>query len=417
MPRLGPVTLAGLAARLGLPATHVDAALHQLESEGLVLRGAFLPDAPFAPDAPHWCDRAALARVHRTTLGRLRREIEPVATADFVRFLLRWQHAAPGARLHGAHGAAAVVGQLQGFHAAAGAWERGILPARVAGYDPGLLDQLCLSGEVAWGRLAVAAEPDAGPRRRAAPTRHAPIALARRADLPWLLAATAGEPPPLGASARALVDLLERCGACFLGDLAAMTGRLPAEVEAGLWELVSAGLVTCDGFAGLRSLVEPPPRHRARRPGQGGGRWALLRPRPGGRPPPSPPPLEELAAQLLRRWGVVFRDLLARETGAPPWRELLPIYRSLEARGELRGGRFVAGLSGEQFALPEAVEALRAVRRSPREGERVELSAADPLNLLGILLPGPRTPATLGTRIAFVDGVPAPAAAEAAGTR
>jgi ATP-dependent Lhr-like helicase len=276
------------------------------------------------------------------------------------------------------------------------------------------------------------------------------VTLALRGDLPWLLTASAVEPPPLGASARKLVELLGRCGACFLPDLAAMTGRLPGEVEGGLWELVSAGLVTCDGFAGLRSLVEPPPRHRPRRPGHGGGRWALLRPRPGGRPPPSPPgaaahappahpspahpwpagapgaadapppaarpPLEELAAQLLRRWGVVFRDLLARETGAPPWRELLPIYRSLEARGELRGGRFVAGLSGEQFALPEAVEALRAVRRSPREGERVELSAADPLNLLGILLPGPRTPATLGARIAFVDGVPAPAQATLAWT-
>jgi len=449
MPHLGPVTLGGLAARLALPVADLNIALHQLESEGLLLRGAFLRGEPYSPGAPHWCDRAALARIHRMTLGRLRREIEPVATADFVRFLGHWQHAAPGRRLHGLRGVAAVVGQLQGFQAAAGAWEREVLPARIAGYEPGLLDSLCLSGEVAWGRLAVTAEPGEAPRRRAAPTRHAPITLALRQDLPWLLAATAGEPPALGASARRLVELLGRCGACFLPDLAAMTGRLPGEVESALWELVSAGLVTCDGFAGLRALVEPPPPHqRPSRPGHGGGRWALLRPGPLVEPPPGARPAGALAApgrlpapapagtapgprpaaptgpsmlelaarQLLGRWGVVMRDLLARETAAPPWRELLPIYRALEARGELRGGRFVGGFSGEQFALPEAVEALRAVRRAPKEGERLEISAADPLNLVGILTPGPRVPATLGARIAFVDGVPGPAVAMPGGS-
>jgi ATP-dependent Lhr-like helicase len=400
MPYLGPVTAAGTAARLGLPAHLVDVAVHRLESEGLVLRGSFT-----GGEGTEWCDRALLARIHRLTLGRLRREIEPVSGADLVRFLLRWQHAAPGARLHGARGVAEVVGQLQGFHAAAGAWEREILPARVAGYDPGLLDSLCLSGEVAWGRLAVAPDATDAPRRRAAPTRHAPVTLALRTDLPWLLAAAGGEAPALGASARALVELLGRCGACFLPDLAAMTGRLPGEVEGALWELVSAGLVTCDGFAGLRSLLDPPPRHRPRRPGHGGGRWALLRPPlAGGTAEPSP--LEPVARQLLARWGVVFRDLLAREPLAPPWRELLPVYRTWEARGELRGGRFVAGLSGEQFALPGAVDALRAVRRSPRDGERVELSGADPLNLVGTVLPGARVPATLGERVVYVDGVP-----------
>jgi ATP-dependent Lhr-like helicase len=431
MPRLGPVSLSGLQGRLGLPGPLLDAALHQLESEGLVLRGPFLAEEPFSPGSPHWCERGLLARIHRLTLGRLRREIEPVATADLLRFLLRWQHAAPGTRLHGARGLAEVVGQLQGFHAAAGAWEREILPARVSGYEPSLLDQLCLSGEVAWGRLAVAGEPGAEPRRRAAPTRHAPIALALRADLPWLLDAYAGNPPAIGASARGLVDLLVRCGACFLPDLAAMTGRLPAEVERALWELVSAGLVTCDGFAGLRALVDPAQRHERRRPAQVGGRWALLR-LPGGGPggeaqgagrAPSvpagaggarsarPEEAEHVARQLLRRWGVVVRDLLARETAAPPWRDLLRAYRALEARGEIRGGRFAAGFTGEQFALPEAVEALRAVRRAPRDGERVELSAADPLNLVGVLTPGPRVAATLGARVAYVDGVPQPAPA------
>jgi ATP-dependent Lhr-like helicase len=403
MARLGPITAPALSARLGLPLPLTQAALHRLESEGLVLRGSFLPGGEPGAD---WCDRGLLARIHRLTLGRLRREIEPVSGADLVRFLLRWQHAAPGARLHGSRGVAEVIGQLQGFHAAAGAWEREILPARVTGYEPGLLDALCLSGEVAWGRLAVAPEPGNVPRRRAAPTRHAPVTLALRTDLPWLLSAAHGEPPRLGASARALVDLLGRCGACFLPDLAAMTGRLPGEVDGALWELVSAGLVTCDGFAGLRTLLDPPPRHRPRRPGQGGGRWALLRPPRPADAPPAPSPLEPVARQLLARWGVIFRDLLGREPLAPPWRELLPVYRTLEARGEIRGGRFVAGLSGEQYALPAAVESLRAVRRAPGGRERVELSGADPLNLVGGILPGARVPATLGARLAYLDGVP-----------
>jgi len=411
MARLGPVTVSSLSTRLGLPEPLAAAALHRLESEGLVLRGSFLPGGVPGAD---WCDRGLLARIHRATLGRLRREIEPVSGADLVRFLLRWQHAAPGSRLHGARGVAEVVGQLQGFHAAAGAWEREIFPARVAGYEPGQLDALCLSGEVAWGRLAVAADPGEGPRRRAAPTRHAPVTLALRSDLPWLLRTASGEPPALGASARALVELLGRCGACFLPDLAAMTGRLPGEVDGALWELVSAGLVTCDGFAGLRSLLDPPPRHRPRRPGQGGGRWALLRP-PSPADAPAASPLEPIARQFLARWGVVFRDLMAREPLSPPWRELLPVYRALEARGEIRGGRFVAGLSGEQFALPAAVEAMRAARRAPKEAERVELSGADPLNLVGLLLPGAKVPATLGARLAFVDGVPAQALIDSTG--
>ncbi len=422
IPRLGPTTAAALAARLGLPEGPVKQALCALEAEGLVLRGQFLAGEPFSPGAPHWCERGVLSRIHRLTLGRLRREIEPVAAADLMRFLFRWQHVAAGTRLHGGRGLAEVLGQLQGFHAAAGAWEREVLPARVAGYEPGLLDGLCLSGEVAWGRLAVDADRDEGPRRRPAPTRSAPVTLALREDLPWLLQALSRPPPPLGPSARALVDLLGRCGACFLGDLAAMSGRLPGEVEQALWELVSAGVVTCDGFSGLRALVEPAPRHRPRRAGWLGGRWALLRPpsppepgSPAGPPAPGgPEPLERLAGQLLRRYGGVLRDLLAREAGAPPWRELLGIYRRLEARGEIRGGRFVQGFAGEQFALPQAVEALRAVRRSPREGERIEISAADPLNLAGILTPGERIPAVLGNRVAFVDGVPAAPLAQAA---
>jgi ATP-dependent Lhr-like helicase len=360
-----------------------------------------------------------LARIHRATLATLRREIEPCSPADLVRFLLRWQHALPGARLHGREGVAEAVAQLQGFHAAAGAWERELLPARVAGYEPRWLDELCLSGEVAWGRLAVAS-PDDEPRRRAAPTRQAPVTLALRADLGWL-AAAAGPAAPPSPGAAPVAEALARGGALFAADLCVATGRPRAEVEAALWDLVSAGVVTCDGFAGLRALLGHAPLHGRARAAAVGGRWSILR-----REPAAPAPgngaapgqgveaasrealVERVAGQLLRRWGVVFRDLAHREPGAPPWRELVRVYRRLEARGELRGGRFVSGFSGEQFAVAEAVPALRAVRRAPREGhERVELSACDPLNLCGAVLPGPRVPAAPGARVVYVDGVPA----------
>jgi len=412
IPRLGPVTARSLADRIGIDPGAADAALLRLEAEGLVLRGNFLAGGSFSPDAPHWCERSVLARIHRLTLGRLRREIEPATAADFLRFLARWQHVAPGTRLHGVRGLAEVVGQLQGFHAAAGAWERDLLPARLAGYEPGQLDQLCLSGEVAWGRLSADGAAEEIPRRRNAPTRNAPVTLALRDDLPWLLAAVGGPPPPLGPSALALAEVLSRRGASFLSELAQATGRLPAELEPALWELVSAGVATCDGFSGLRTLVDPPARGRiVRRPALAGGRWSILR---APAPPSDPPPaasredaLERLALQLLRRYGVVFRDLLARESRPPPWRDLVRIYRAREARGALRGGRFVSGFGGEQFALPEAVDALRAVRRTPREGsDRLDVSAADPLNLVGVLTPGSRVPALLGNRVAYVDGVP-----------
>jgi ATP-dependent Lhr-like helicase len=427
VPRTGPFLAADLAARIGLAVARVDSALARLEAEGLVLRGRFLPDAPAG--AAQWCERSVLARIHRLTIGRLRREIEPASAADLLRFLGRWQHVAPGTRLHGARGLAEVIGQLQGFHAAAGAWERELLAARIAGYERGLLDELCLSGEVAFGRLAVTAAPEEAPRRRNAPTRNAPITLVLREDLPWLLAGSGGPPPPLGPSALALVELLDRRGASFLSDLAAASGRLPGEVEGALWELVSAGYVTCDGFAGLRALIEPAPRGRpARRPGFAGGRWSLLRPPPRAQPEarsggegatePDEDLVHHLASQYLRRYGVVFRDLLQRESAPPPWRDLLRVYRALEARGAIRGGRFVAGFTGEQFALPEALDALRAVRRAPREGaERVDLCAADPLNLVGLLTPGARVPAVLGQRVTMVDGVPDAAAGAGRGGR
>ncbi|GAO02101.1 DEAD/DEAH box helicase [Anaeromyxobacter sp. PSR-1] len=402
---LGPVTAESLAHRIGLPPAEAAAALAGLEAQGQVLRGTFLPEVPATPDAPHWCERGVLARIHRLTLGRLRREIEPVSAAVFLRFLARWQHAAPGTRLHGTRGLLEVIGQLQGFHAAAGAWERDLLPARVEGYEPRLLDALCMSGEVAWGRLHVAPPQDGlPPRRRGAPTRSAPVTLAVREDLPWLLdgIAASTEPPPLGTIATEVVEALARRGASFVGELAQVVRTDAGETEEALWELVSGGRVTCDGFAGLRTLIAPPPGHRPR-PAAAGGRWALLRagpPTTGPDPESLPEPtLEQLARQYLRRYGVVFRDLLAREARPPPWRDLVRVYRTLEARGEIRGGRFVAGFTGEQFAAAEAVEALRATRREAADDGPLEVSSADPLNLAGILTPGPRVPAAAGGRV------------------
>jgi ATP-dependent Lhr-like helicase len=427
----GVTTAARLAAALDVPASDVEAALARVELEGAVLRGRWLAGPGWGPSDPQapprltplgegelrsevqWCDRRLLARINRRTLDGLRREIEPVSTADLIRFLLTWQHARPGRQLHGRVGVMHVIEQLQGFEGAAGAWEREILPARIGGYDSAWLDALCLSGEVTWGRLA---------RREAggAPNRAAPIAIARRSDMAWLrvpdeAAASDDAPEPvLSAPARDVLRFLETAGASFLDEIVAGAGRLRAEVEDALWELVSGGRVTGDGFAGLRALISATQTRGSararwharwsRRAGGpvGAGRWALLR-APG---PPDETRTEELARQYIKRYGVVFRDLLAREAHAPAWRDLLRIYRRLEMRGELRGGRFCAGFIGEQFAAPEAVEALRAVRKEPRRGEVVRLSACDPLNLVGVLTPGPRVPATLANSVVYVDGVP-----------
>ena len=385
---VGPVTGPELAARLGFGSIEVE--LAQLESEGLVLRGRFRAGAV----ETEWCERTLLSRIHSLTLGRLRREIEPVTTQDFVRALLRWQHV--GQRLHGSRGLAEVIGQLQGFQLAAAAWESDVLPARVAGYEGALLDQLCLSGEIAWGRFSCFELADDDERRRAPPGRSTPLALARRDDLPWLLEATRGEPGPLGDRARLLFAVLRERGALFAHELRAQTRFDARDLHGALWDLVSAGLVTCDGFGALRGLLDT-------RKAQASGRWSLLR---GAEAEPSHDWLEKAARQYLRRYGIVFRDMLACETRAPPWRDLLRVYRRLEARGELRGGRFVDAFNGEQFAEPGAVEALRAVRKQPRDGERIVLSAADPLNLTGTLLPGPRIPAQPQLRVVYVDGVP-----------
>ncbi|HXQ23586.1 MAG TPA: hypothetical protein VN812_18045 [Candidatus Acidoferrales bacterium] len=376
-----------------------------------------------------WCERRLLARIHRLTITRLRKEIEAVSAADFIRFLLRWQHVQPGTQLHKRDGVAQIITQLQGLELPAPAWERDVLPARITLYDPADLEHLCLAGEVAWGRLRLttsAAEEDDPSRlrgrRRVAPTRAAPIAFVMRQALPALLEpANDHDAADLSSAASNVFAHLERYGASFLADIARATGQLPTQTEEALWELVARGLVTGDGIAGLRTLLLPEvkrrqPRHRLRTIRGGAakrlmpvGRWSVLR---GARMAALQPleaqqaPEELFARQLLRRYGIVLREILAREVRAPAWRVLLQIYRRMEARGEIRGGRFIAGFVGEQFALPEAVDSVRAVRRTPEDTEPVIVAAADPLNLVGILTPGTRVSPFSNQVIAFHNGVP-----------
>ena len=384
----------------------VERALARLEAEGQVLRGQFTAEKTGETE---WCNRRLLARIHRLTLGRLRNEIEPVTTADFLRFLLRWQHVGRGAQLHGVDGTLEIIRQLQGYEAPAGAWEAEILPRRVARYSPEYLDRLCLSGEVMWGRLSPhPAFEEAAGARRVRPSRAAPVSLFLREDADALLAhAGAGQKREnLSHAGREVLEALEKRGASFFFELQRATGRLASEVEDALWELAAAGLVTADGFENLRSLIDPKRRRgegrgRHARPRHAAGRWALLR-----HGPQRADAAAVLARQFLRRWGVVFRDLLVRESLPAVWRDLLVELRRMEARGEIRGGRFVAGFTGEQYALPEAVDVLRAVRRAEKAGEQVEISNADPLNLTGILLPVPRVSALASGVLRLVDGVP-----------
>jgi ATP-dependent Lhr-like helicase len=409
----GPQTQSGIARRFGLAADAVESALLRLEAEGQILRGRFTAGAAALASEIEWCNRRVLARIHRLTLGRLRREIEPVSARDFMRFLYQWQHLKSGSLLHGPDGALHIIKQLQGYEISAAAWEGDVLRRRVAKYTPELLDQLCISGEVVWGRLSPHPAFDDHERgrsaatRRVRPTRSAPVALFLRGDAPWLLDAAAGRaatgepaaPMSLTDPARQVFESLERRGACFLADIVKDTRQLTSVVEDALWELAAAGLVTADGFENLRALIDPKrrlatARHHGRRARFVPGRWALLRPafapaeiRQGELATET---LEAVARQLLLRWGVVFRDLLARETMTPPWRDLLVTFRRLEAQGDVRGGRFVSGFVGEQFARPEAVELLREIRRDQHAGVAPNVAAADPLNLAGIITPGPR---------------------------
>lgn len=409
---VGPTTAAQLAASLCVDEADIVFALGTLEREGYVMRGRFSPGV----DGEEWCERHLLARIHRYTLKRLRREIEPVEPRDFMRFLFVWQHVAAEARMRGPEALQGVLGQLEGYDAAAGAWEAEIFAARISDYSIGWLDELCRSGRFVWMRIASAAS--AMRERAASPVRATPVVLLPRRRIgAWVACAPVVDDVPASSRARAVLDHLREHGASFFDEIAQATRLLDVELEDALGEVVARGLVNADGFAGLRALVMPAVRRsgrharRTRRASLLGigdaGRWALT-PIPRALDADAlDDNLEHIARVLLRRYGVISWRLLAREADwLPPWRELVRVLRRLEARGEIRGGRFVSGLAGEQFALPEAIPLLRKARAQPRNDTLVVIAATDPLNLAGIVTAGARISAVFGSRILFRDGVP-----------
>jgi len=411
---LGPTTATALAALLHLPVAEIDKTLLRIETTGLILRGTF--DKTLGEET-QWSERRLLARIHRLTLGTLRKQIEPVTSATFMRWLLRWQHVAPGTQARSEHGTLQVLRQLQGFEVPASAWERQILARRITNYDPQVLDQLCLTGAVGWGRLTphpAMLEDSSSGGRRVVPTSVAPITFFVRDEAEWMALPSVKsahrdaeqEVRGLGAGAREVLMFLRSRGASFFADIVRGTGKLKAEIETALWELVAAGLVTADGFDNLRALIDPKRRAgqgsgKSNRPRHSAGRWSLLYP-PHGED--SGRAIESVCRVLLERYGVVFRELLVRESMLPRWRDLLISFRRLEDRGEIRGGRFISGFIGEQFALPVAVESLRAMKSIPPSAEIITISAADPLNLAGIVVPGDRVPAISGKYLSFKDG-------------
>ncbi|HKE96087.1 MAG TPA: DEAD/DEAH box helicase [Povalibacter sp.] len=449
---LGPTTAQQIASTLGASSNDIDAALLALEAEGTAMRGQFEVSsgpspAPQVPPPVQWCDRRLLARIHRYTVRKLRAEIEPVAARDFLRFLFAWQRVTPATRMQGPDAVPAVLAQLEGFEPAASAWETEILPARIAEYEPAWLDEQCQAGRIVWTRLATRSG-DA--ERGAAPVRSTPIALlARRNVRTWSGFVAPTERTQLTPKARQVAEFIQANGASFFDEIVEGAPLLPNQVEDALGELVALGLVNSDSFGGLRALLVPADRRRpsardARRKRriaifgmQDAGRWAMVK-REGNRalgsglrqesgvdgsalgsesgqspvpsaqqPQSSTDAIEHVCRALLRRWGVVFWKLLQREADwLPPWRQILMCLRRLEARGEIRGGRFVTGFSGEQFALPEAIGPLREARRRADSNEFVSLSGADPLNLVGIVTPGGRLPALTGNRALYRDGVP-----------
>ena len=403
---VGPTTTAAIAASVGVVDTDVEGALLALESEGAILRGTFTPGSRVL----EWCDRRLLARIHRYTLNRLRAEIAPVSPAEFMRFLFAWQHVEVSSRLSGPEGLRALLAQLDGVELPARAWERDVLPARLERYEPSLLDMLCLSGEVGWARLS------SGPTQVVGAT---PIALFLRehADDWWTLRSSEerglplsverGLQPPrtvedstLTDAARRVLDRLQTRGASFVQDLKLACDLTFDSCRDALAELVAAGLVASDGFAGVRAIVN---QSSARRGADTSGRWSVLR---SASSPSREDAIRALAWTLLNRYGVVFRRVLARETTGVPWRDLARVYRTLEARGEIRGGRFVSGMSGEQFALPDAVDRLRELRRSGPDDALITISAADPLNLTGIITGSERLRTAAGNRIVYRNGIP-----------
>jgi ATP-dependent Lhr-like helicase len=451
----GPIAASELAARLVLQQSEIDAALLALEAEGFVLRGKFHPDAA----EQEWCDRRLLARIHRLTIDRLRAEIQPVSVHDFYRFLFAWQRADQEHRVEGLEGLQSILEQLDGCELPLAAWESAVLPARVTDYDPEWLDRLCFSGRIGWGRLSPAAVGQNSNARASAPLRTSPMALYLRENVhDWLTFSLANPAIELPVTSQTVFDALQNGGALFFSELVSRSGLLPSQVEEALSQLAALGLVTSDSFDGLRALLIPANKRptfgrnigkRRRKTNlasiEFAGRWSLLRqPWSSGalalqrglgqdvcRADASSAnrcaansaedsglyngangavgreqALEKFAHVLLHRYGVVFRRLLERENFPITWYELGRVYRKWEARGEIRGGYFVGGVSGEQFALPEAIGLLRSIRKSSLTGELITLSAADPLNLQGVLTPGSRVPAFTANRILFRDGLP-----------
>ncbi|MGH7071166.1 MAG: DEAD/DEAH box helicase, partial [Acetobacteraceae bacterium] len=422
----GPTRLDALTDPLGLEAGEISSALAALEVQGFAMRGHFTPgtnspgtnspgtNSP-GTNSEEWCDRHLLARIQRYTVKRLRAEIAPVSARDFLRFLCAWQRVSAETRMQGPDALAAVALQFEGFEAPAAAWETELLPARIADYQPAWLDEACLAGRLAWTRLSQRGGRANGAARGPAPVRTTPVTLLPRRHVNlWTALATNADEPELSAPAEAVASYIRAHGASFFDELASATGLLRAKLEDALAELVALGLVTSDGFAGLRALLIPAERRVANGGGhhrrrfvpftmEDAGRWSLVR---RGEADASAT-AEHAARTLLRRYGVVFWRMLQREAAwLPPWRDLLRVYRRLEARGEIRAGRFVAGFPGEQFALSDAVGLLREMRREHGSGAWISLSGADPLNLAGILTPGPKLPALTGNRLLYRDGLP-----------
>ncbi|MQG65321.1 MAG: DEAD/DEAH box helicase [SAR202 cluster bacterium] len=410
----GPLTATELVRSLGIALDDIVYALACLENEGVVLRGSFRTHV----EEEEFCDRRILSRIHRSTIDTLRREVEPVSSSAFMRFLLRWQHVDPAAQLQGDGGLLAAIEQLQGFESASGAIEDEVLLSRVSDYRPVMLDRLCLGGEVLWGRVSLqASETQNGtssPLSRSAFSRATPITMVLRNSLDWILGPTGQYAEGLTGATKEVVEFLNKRGASFLSDIVSATQRLPSDVEEALWTLAASGRVTVDGVEALRHRLggtarRPRPNGRNGRPNnppnqnrrRGYSRWSLLEPFD-----PVADRSEPIARQLLDRYGVVFPELLARDALTYRWRDLVRVFRRLEARGEIRGGRFVSGFIGEQFALPEAIEFLRKTKNAEPDGRFIAISACDPLNLAGILSPGHKVPAVIRNRLVIRDGVP-----------
>lgn len=408
---LGPVAVSRLAGDFALPETDIEQGLLALQNEGVAIAFAHREGERL------WCERRLLARIHRYSREHRRRTARPVPPATFMRFLARWHGLVePQGEIEQA------LGMLEGWCAPVCAWEQGLLGARCAAYEPLMLDRQFLGGAVTWFRPPVSgAEPvqvvSATPVT-IVPRTHAAYWKPLADGLPQDSDETGDSAMPDAAGK--VLDTLRSGGAMFSDDLARDAGLLPQQMEAVLSTLVARGQVTADGFSPLRWLTRPSVEkarmeRKARRgrglPGMGPGllgRWSAIDTASSDASAMSRQDrLSAICHALLRRYGVVFRACLVRESLLPPWRELLMFFRRMEDRGEVHGGRFVDGFSGEQFALPEAVGLLRKSASKEDQQRWLVINATDPLNLGGYITPGVKTPSKASNRILLDHGVPA----------